>query len=162
MDWKFGELPLHPLVVHLTVVLIPLAALTLVLAAVWPAARRRLGLLPPVLALLALVLVPITTAAGTWLADRVGRTPLVDRHEDLGNSMLPWVVAMFVAAVAGWAWHTFFTTVSGRVRLSGSVVLAVAAIAIAAGSVVAIVQVGESGATAVWTGSFSENPVPAS
>ncbi|HEU4866188.1 MAG TPA: DUF2231 domain-containing protein [Actinomycetota bacterium] len=161
MDWVFGDLPLHPLVVHLTVVLIPIAALTLVLAAVWPAARRRLGLLPPILALIALVLVPITTAAGTWLADRVGRTPLVDRHEDLGNSMLPWVIAMFVAAVAVWAWHKFFTKATGRVRLVGSVVLAVAAIAIAAGSVVTIVQIGESGATAVWTGNFSEDPVPA-
>ncbi|MEX1078851.1 MAG: DUF2231 domain-containing protein [Homoserinimonas sp.] len=161
MDWRFGDLPLHPLVVHLTVVLIPVAALTLVLAAVWPAARRRLGLLPPLLSLLALILVPITTAAGSWLAERVGRTPLVDRHEDLGNSMLPWVVAMFVAAVAVWSWYRYFTGATPRIRLVVSVALAVAAIVIAGGSVVKIVQIGESGAAAVWTGNFSEDPVPA-
>jgi uncharacterized membrane protein len=162
MDWVFQDLPVHPLVVHLTVVLIPVAALSVVLAALWPAARRRLGLLPPVLALLALVLVPVTTAAGTWLADRVGRTPLVDRHEVLGNSMLPWVIALFVVAVAVWAWHRFATKTNRRTRLVGTVVLALAAIAVAVGSVVTIVQIGESGAEAVWTGNFSEEPVPAS
>lgn len=160
MDWVFQDLPLHPLVVHLTVVLIPVAALTLVVAAVWPAARRRLGLLPPILALLALIMVPITTAAGTWLADRVGRTPLVDRHEILGNSMLPWVIAMLVAAVAVWAWHRFATGPNRRVRLTVSIILAVAAIVIAAGSVLTIVQIGESGARAVWSGSFSPEPLP--
>jgi uncharacterized BrkB/YihY/UPF0761 family membrane protein len=162
MDWVFQDLPVHPLVVHLTVVLIPVAALSVVLAAVWPAARRRLGLLPPILALLALILVPVTTSAGTWLADRVGRTPLVDSHEVLGNSMLPWVIALFVAAVAVWAWHRFATRTTPRTRLVGTVILAVAAIAIAVGSVVTIVQIGESGARAVWTGNFSEEPVPES
>lgn len=161
MDWVFQDLPVHPLLVHLTVVLIPVAALAVVLAAVWPAGRRRLGLLPQILALLALVMVPVTTAAGTWLADRVGRTPLVDRHEELGNSMLPWVIALFVVAVAIWAWHRFVTKTTGRARLAVSVILAAAAIAIAAGSVVTIVQIGESGARAVWTGNFSEEPVPA-
>lgn len=162
MDWVFEDLPLHPLLVHLTVIVIPVAALALVLAAVWPAARRRLGLLPQILALLALVMVPVTTAAGSWLADRVGRTPLVDRHEELGNSILPWVIAMFVVAIAVWAWHRYFTRATGRVRLTVSVILAAAAVAIAAGSVVTIVQIGESGARAVWTGNFSVEPVPAS
>lgn len=160
MDWVVGDLPLHPLLVHVTVVLIPLAALTVVLAAVWPAARLRLGLLPPILALLALIAVPITTSAGTWLAERVGRTPLVDRHELLGNSMLPWSIAVFAVAAAGWGWHRF-TTATGRLRLIVSIVLAVAAIVVAAGSVVTIVQIGESGASAVWTGNFSDDPVPA-
>src|SRR5690554_6908234 len=107
MDWVIGDLPLHPLLVHVTVVLIPLAALTVVLAALWPAARRRLGLLPPILALLALIAVPVTTSAGKWLAERVAATPLVERHEALGESMLPWAIAPFAVAVAGWAWQQF-------------------------------------------------------
>ncbi len=159
MDWMFGELPLHPLVVHLTVVVIPLAAIAVVVAAVWPAARRRLGLLPQILALLALILVPVTTSAGKWLADRVAETPLVERHEELGERMLPWAVALFAVAVALWAWHRF-AKAAGRIRLVGSVVLAVAAIVVAVGSIVMIVQIGESGAAAVWTGNFSEEPIP--
>jgi uncharacterized membrane protein len=159
MDWMFGELPLHPLVVHLTVVLIPLAALSVVLAAVWPAARRRLGILPPILALLALILVPITTSAGEWLADRVAKTPLVERHEELGERMLPWAVALFAVAVAMWAWHRF-AKATGRIRLTVSILLAVAAIVVACGSVITVVQIGESGAAAVWTGNFSGQPAP--
>jgi uncharacterized membrane protein len=161
MDWVFGDLPLHPLLVHLTVILIPAAALALVLAAVWPAARRRLGLLPPLLALLAVIMVPITTAAGTWLFERVGRTPLIDRHHMLGNSMLPWTIALMVVAVALWAWYRFATKPTKRIRRIGSILLAVAAIVVAAGAVWTIVQIGESGAAAVWTGSFSDEPLPA-
>ena len=40
-----GDLPLHPLVVHLPVVVLPLTAILLIVAAVVPAVRRRvLGL----------------------------------------------------------------------------------------------------------------------
>lgn len=161
MDWRFGELPLHPLLVHVTVILIPLAAACLVLAAVWPAARRRLGLLTPILALLAVIAVPITTNAGDWLADRVGRTPLVDRHESLGDMMLPWAIGLFVVALAVWLWHRVADKQPRRSRMPVALVLAVAAVIVAVGSVVTIVQIGESGATAVWTGNFSDEPIPA-
>ena len=161
MDWKFGELPLHPLLVHLTVMVIPLAALCLVLSAVWPAARRRLGLVTPILALVALIAVPITTSAGLWLADRVGRTPLVDRHQALGESMLPWSIAVFVVAASVWVWYRFGQAAPHRWRMPVAVVLAVAAVIVAAGSVVMIVQIGESGASAVWSGNVSDEPLPA-
>ncbi len=42
MDELFG-LPAHPLLVHAAVVLVPLAAIGVVLIAFWPAARARLG-----------------------------------------------------------------------------------------------------------------------
>lgn len=161
MDWQFGDLPLHPLLVHLTVVLVPLAALCLVLSALWPAARRRLGLVTPIVALAALIAVPVTTSAGDWLADRVGRTPLVDRHEAFGDTMLPWSVGVFVIAAAVWAWHRFGRNAAARLRRPVAIALAIAALVVAAGSVVTIVQIGESGATAVWTGNFSEDPLPA-
>ena len=41
-DTVFG-LPTHAIVVHATVVFLPLAALAVLLHAFWPAARRRLG-----------------------------------------------------------------------------------------------------------------------
>lgn len=160
MDWVFGDLPLHPLLVHLTVVLVPVAALCLVLSAVWPAARRRLGILTPLVALAALIAVPITTAAGEWLALRVAATPLVARHQELGNSLWPWSVAVFVLAAAVWAWHRFgAATPQGlRLRLPVGVALAVVSTLVAVVSVVIIVQIGESGATAVWSGNFSNEP----
>ena len=59
----FG-LPVHPLAVHATVVLVPLAALALLAHVLVPAARQRLGIVTPVLAVVALVLVPISTSSG--------------------------------------------------------------------------------------------------
>jgi hypothetical protein len=45
MDFPtIGGLPAHPLIVHATVVLVPLAAAAVALHAFWPAARARLGL----------------------------------------------------------------------------------------------------------------------
>jgi hypothetical protein len=102
---RISGLPAHVLLVHAVVVLVPLAALLLVASAWWPAARRKLGLLTPLAALIALILVPVTTHAGEWLRDRVPATPLIDRHAELGDSLLPWALAMFVVAVLVWYVH---------------------------------------------------------
>ena len=92
-------------------VVVPVAALCTVLTAAWPAARRRLGIVTPIIALGAFISVPITTEAGQWLQARVGHTEL-----------------------------------------------AAAAATLAVGSVMTVVQIGESGAHAIWTGSFTQNP----
>ena len=65
-------LPLHPLIVHAVMVLLPLTALALALGAVVPAARRRLVIVTPLAALLVLVLVPVTILAGEDLKEVVG------------------------------------------------------------------------------------------
>lgn len=52
---QFNGLPAHILLIHLVVLGIPVAALLTVLSAVWPAARRRLGVATPIIALLALI-----------------------------------------------------------------------------------------------------------
>src|SRR4051812_20685974 len=103
----FNGLPLHVLLVHAVVVGVPLAALFVVLHAVWPAARRRLGFVTPVVAGVALVFVPITTNAGEWLQDHINATGALEekikRHADLGETLLPLVIALFVVAVALWS-----------------------------------------------------------
>jgi hypothetical protein len=60
-------LPAHILLVHAIVVLLPLSALLLVLSAGWERARRRLAGANALLAVLVVVLVPVTTNAGEWL-----------------------------------------------------------------------------------------------
>jgi hypothetical protein len=101
---EINGLPAHILLVHVVIVLVPLSALCLVLSAWWPVARRRLGILTPLLALGALVAVPVTTHAGEWLLQRVAPTPLIARHVTLGKELLPWVIAMFVIAVLSYVW----------------------------------------------------------
>jgi hypothetical protein len=100
---KISGLPAHPLVVHATAVVVPLAALTVAAVALWPWLRRRLGLLPLGLATIALALVPLTTSTGEQLAARLPESQLIDRHAELADGLLPWAFGLFVAAVFG-AW----------------------------------------------------------
>ncbi len=51
---KIQGLPAHILLVHLVLAAVPIAALVLVVAALWPAAGRRLGIITPIIALGAL------------------------------------------------------------------------------------------------------------
>lgn len=140
-------MPAHPLLVHAVVVLLPLAALAVVLHAVWPAARRRLGVVTPLLALVALALVPVTVAAGEDLADSLGGTnPLIERHEELAEQVLPWAVALAVVAVAQWLLGR--TPVSLAVRIPAGVV----SVAVAVIATVVLVRAGDAGSQAVWAG----------
>lgn len=158
MDWLFNGLPLHVLLTHFVVIIVPLTALCLVLAAAWPAARRRLGIVTPILALSALISVPITTEAGEALEEQVQETALSEVHTHLGKDLLPWVIAVFVVALAHWAWYRFFTgdgrfahVVSSRpVRIAVTVVLIAVVVAVVIGSVATVVIIGESGARAAW------------
>ncbi len=167
---QISGLPAHALLVHVVVVLVPLTALLVVLSAVWPAARRRLGVLTPLVALVAVVSVPLTTHAGEWLEARVPPDALVRRHAELGDGLLPWAIGLFVLAAAVWLWGR-------RSELGGSadggthaaarpgglavmIVLAVLSVVVAVGSVVQIYRIGDSGAKAVWHDSFSPNPGP--
>lgn len=156
-DLEVWGLPLHPLVVHGVVVLVPLAALAVLLGALWPALRRRLGLITPLLALAALVLTPVAILSGESLLERVGPVPSALAHEALGRMLPPWAIALFVVAVAQWLW--FRRGAGGRERRGASptrgeravgIALAAAAVVVAVGSVTMVVLIGEAGARSVW------------
>jgi hypothetical protein len=192
---EISGLPAHALLVHVVVVLVPVAAVMVICSAVWPAARARLGVGTPIAALLALIAVPITTHAGEWLEARVAPTPLVRRHANLGHTLLPWVIAMFVLSAALWGLRHYLEVSSGMAAVGGgtagagaagvgtagvaatgvaatgvgtagrsgalravAVALALLSIAAAVGSVTQCYRIGESGAKAVWSGSFSQQP----
>ena len=153
-DWTFNGLPLHPLLVHAVVILIPLTAVALLLAVFWPAARRRLGVVVPLAGLLLVVLVPITVLAGEALKEVVGPIPAVLEHESYGRQVLPWVISMAVVAVGEWVWYRFFddrmiAEFPGLVRAL-RVAIAVAGVVVAVGSIVIVVLTGEAGTRAVW------------
>jgi hypothetical protein len=163
-DLAVNGLPLHVLVVHAVVVFVPLAALSVLVAASWPAARRRLGLLPAATAAVALMLVPIATEAGEWLEARLPSTPLIEQHTSLGDDLLPWSIAVFVVAAVLWLFDRFRARLTARIptgvlRAVPWVLLALS-IAVAVGSVITVVLIGESGARAVWSGSYSDEPLP--
>lgn len=157
---EVNGLPTHILLVHAVVVLIPLAGLLTVLAAVWPAARRRLGVITPLVALAALIVVPVTTEAGEWLLARVHQTPLIAEHVELGDTMLWFAIGLFVVALIAWGLPTAVVKSTGRPPAPWlGVVIAVLAVVVAGAATFQVVRVGEAGSRAVWEGSFCSVPL---
>ena len=159
-------LPLHPLVVHATEVIVPSAAFVVALAVLWPSFRRWARFLPISLALAALVLVPVATQSGEALQERVKETSLIETHADMAEGMAPWVIGLFlVAAVLLWWNWDEHRAASARAPKWVALVLAVSGVFLAAGTVVQAVRIGHSGATATWSqviGSGSQSPTEGS
>jgi len=153
---QVAGLPLHPLIVHAVVVLTPLTVLALLLGTFWPAARRRLGIVTPLGALVVLVLVPITVSAGQSLAADIGPVPAVARHQGFGEMLLPWVIALFIVAATQWAWFRYLDErmrrTSPGIARAVRIGLAAASVVVAAGVMVLLVLIGDSGARAVSGG----------
>jgi len=156
-DTIFG-LPLHPLVVHATEVIVPVAAVAVVLAALWPRFRTWARFLPLALALAALVLVPLSTESGERLEQRVSESSLIETHADLAAGLLPWIVGLVVVAVA-LLWWNFKERPAPRAPKWVAVALAVAALLASTGTTVQAIRIGHSGATAVWSENIG-TPVP--
>lgn len=149
MPNAYYGLPLHPLIVHATVVMIPLAALTVVLAAVWPRFRTWAGPLPAAISLIGVILVPLSTSTGETLEHHVERSALLEKHTDMAEGLLPWMIGLLVFAVIGYAIHYRANRgQSGRTFLTRGV--AVLAIAAALGTTVQVARIGHSGAKAAW------------
>jgi VanZ family protein len=147
----FNGLPAHVLFVHFIVVLAPLTAVLAILCAVWPAARQRLVWLVLALSLVVAVLTPLTTEAGEWLEDRIGKSPAVDTHAELGDTMIYFALALLIAAVLTAVVHVS----AARGRSVPTVLTAVVAVFVVVAGVATIVQVyriGDSGAKATWSG----------
>jgi hypothetical protein len=157
-------LPAHILLVHAIVVLLPLSALLLVLSALWPAARAKLAGPNAILAVLVVLLVPITTDAGEWLERRVTRTPLVSTHTELGDTAIWVAIPVAVLALLVW-WRRRETGRPGRTFLGPAskavtVTLAALSIAAAGAAVFDIYRIGDSGAQATWQGQLDSAPAP--
>jgi uncharacterized membrane protein YfcA len=155
-------LPAHVLLVHIVVVLVPLTALALVAAALWPRAARRLGVLLPALALVALVSVPLATQAGEWLERHVTEDTLVRRHTELGDGLLPWALGLFVLATVVW-WATRRTREEQTPGKGGRwsilpvrIAVGVLSVAVGVGAVVDVYRIGDSGAKAAWHDAYDK------
>jgi hypothetical protein len=142
----FG-LPSHALIVHATVVLLPLAALAVLLHAFWPIARRRLGIVTPLLAGAALVLTPLSTESGEQLEHRLPHNALIERHAQLADGLLPWVIGLFAVAVGLWLLDRRRASLAARWVPVVTSVLAVVAVV---GVVQQVARVGHAGARATW------------
>jgi drug/metabolite transporter (DMT)-like permease len=145
LDTIFG-LPMHPLIVHATVVIVPTAALLVALAAVYPRFRTWIGPVPALAAVLGCVLVPLSTGSGEELEHRVGDTSLVEKHADLAETLIWFVLPLAAVAVIGYWLHRRRSV--GK-RLVAAV--AVVAVGVAAATLIDVALIGHSGAKASWS-----------
>jgi hypothetical protein len=145
-DEIFG-LPVHVLVVHAAVVLLPLSALCVVALAVVPSWRRVYGLPVLVLASAATLSAPVAQLSGKWLRDQLGYQPAAFRHGILGDDMF-WYALVF------WILTVLLVVLDRTHGTRGTVVLVVAILAAVASvaMTVHVVRVGDAGARSVWEG----------
>ena len=143
-------LPLHPLVVHATVVLVPLAGLLVAGAAAWPRLRRWAGWLPGALSVLAALLAWLTVLAGEEFERQLGVS--VTEHAAAGRALRVWASALALVglAVSWWAHRT--RTDRAAVPRPVAAVIVAAGLVVGLAAVVASVQAGHSGAESVWGG----------
>jgi hypothetical protein len=171
-------LPAHILLVHAIVVLVPLAALLLVLSIARPSLRERLAGPNAVLSLVVLALVPVTTSAGEWLQSRVGSTETVRKHAEQGDTALYVAIPLAAMALVVW-WRgreadalierpggggggvaTLTRTYLAPTTRVVTTVVAVLAVLAAVAAVYDVYLIGDSGAAATWQDSFSSTPLP--
>lgn len=98
IDELFG-LPAHPLLVHIPVVVIPLA-LFVALVALWPRVRRGAALAAAVLALVGGVGAVLAIGAGESLQSDVRETETVEEHVEQGDRVEVPAIAFAVLAIA--------------------------------------------------------------
>ncbi|NUS53464.1 MAG: hypothetical protein HOV66_01170 [Streptomycetaceae bacterium] len=157
-DTVFG-LPVHVLVLHFAVVLVPLAALATIAVAVRPAWLPRFGVWVAALDAVMVVLVWATKESGEKLLKRIypdpsARPAAMRTHIERGDDLLWYAVALFVVAAA--------LVVVARLRARGQAairdsvpafvvpVVAVLAVAAAVLVTVQVVRTGHAGSQVVW------------
>lgn len=150
-------LPMHPLVVHFAVVLLPLAALGLIVLVAVPRWADRFGSLTLGALVVGVAASFVAKESGEALAARVG-TP--GDHASWGD-VLPWLaVALLVLAGAWFVLHRRARQAeSGRSAAATAVGILAAVLALAVTGVTIVV--GHTGAQAAWGGTITSATAPA-
>jgi uncharacterized membrane protein len=163
MPWFIGGLPLHPLVVHATVVLVPLAVLGALAVVLLPAARRRYGSLVVVTAVVATVCTVLAEQSGEALEHTLPRNPAIEAHAAAADYLKLWMAPLMIATAVFVLMHrradrvarmeqtgtTSALALAGRQRVL-AIGVAVVTVVLALGTAAVVFQTGDLGARAVW------------
>lgn len=154
----FG-LPLHPLVIHAAVVLVPLTMIGAVVVSFWRRGRERYGTLVLAVAVISAIVVVVAVQSGEALRSSLPAVPpLIATHETWGSALM-WpsfavIIGIAFILVAQWmlardpdaATPPTVIARSRLFRLLGAAVNVASAVT----GLVLVVLAGHSGATAVW------------
>lgn len=141
---EVAGLPLHPLVVHAVVVLLPLAALGIVVMASGGARSQRYSPLVVFVAVVAAITAFLARWSGEQLRAESG--PARSTHFEYGE-YLPWMAVLLLVLVSVLA---LMDKQSGGKRNAVGGFFALVCVLAAVGAVVLTVLVGHSGAELVW------------
>jgi len=138
-------LPLHPLLVHSAVVLVPLVAVGALVMSYLPSFSRRHGKLILILALVAQASVFLAKMSGEAFSEILNKN--VEKHAELGEITPLVTLPMVVLIYLRWRMdRSGSSTGSVAIRRLTSVALVIASLA----SLLIIILVGHSGASSVW------------
>lgn len=158
---SFGNIPSHPLLVHIPVVLVPLSMLATITMVIVPGLRRRYG--PLAIAVLAFA------CAGSFVAARSGRSlereytdagqtipDLLRDHADMGNR-LQFLVAIYLILSIVWIARSRRSVpiydedgAPARAPQIVSVLIVVFVLVSGSLSTLSTLRTGHSGARSVW------------
>lgn len=169
LDTVLG-LPVHVLVVHAVVVLVPLASLGVIAIAAVPRWRAAYGLMVAGVATAGLVMVPVAASSGQRLRERIPASGVVadqiDAHATIGRvviwpTLVMWVLTVALVALSrrqraghgGAAELSSRPSWSARTGPSSRLVTTVAVLAVLSSLVAAgvVSRAGHLGSTAVWS-----------
>ena len=138
-------LPLHPLLVHSAVVLVPLVAIGALVMSYLPSFSRRHGNLILILAVVAQVSVFLAKMSGEAFSEILNKN--VEKHAELGEIAPLVTIPMVVLIYLRWRMDRAGSSIgNAALRRLTSVALVIASLA----SLVVIFLVGHSGASSVW------------
>jgi uncharacterized membrane protein len=143
-------LPVHPLVVHAAVVLVPLAALGLLVMVVSPRFSRSLGWLVAAGSVAGAGAAWVAKESGEALQERIGGVGF--DHDELGEVMPLFAAGLAVVTIALWLLDRSAPPEGPIARRGLRILTAVLAVVVAVGNLVWVYRVGDSGAKSVWTG----------
>jgi cytochrome b involved in lipid metabolism len=151
-DLVFG-LPVHPLIDHFVVVLVPMFAILQILIVIKPKLKEKFGWVTVYGLAVALVVTVIASKSGESLALRVGYP---GDHAEQGETLVPVVAALFISSAI---WMTFTEKLELPIKPFKKFIpwIGKASAVISLAAIGATLIVGHSGAKAVWENKVSES-----
>ena len=143
----FG-LPAHPLLVHLPVVMVPMAALGAIILAIFPKYFARFGWWVTGISFIGAIGAILAAGSGETLEERVDRSSTMRDHAEMGETARLLAVVLFVVLLIVMLARKYRATDMAKKAVAIGVSVVIAVSAAAAGWV--IIQTGHSGAKASW------------
>ncbi|EUA12269.1 putative membrane protein [Mycobacterium kansasii 732] len=144
-------LPVHVVLLHFVMVLVPLTALLEIVCGFWREARRgQLLWLTLILASVTMVLTPITANAGLWLYELTADpSPLLREHAARGSTMIYFSVALLVVAI-GLVVLRVMEHRSDNPRMIIQIAVGIVVLVVGISSMIQIYRVSDAGGHSVW------------